>query len=87
MLQLLIPIDVYSWTRSSGYSNVINLMNVDGTEVSFRMKEGEPDALVGIQFVVSPKNGFVREARELASVCVSLEERLGIETVAEKPHE
>jgi hypothetical protein len=40
------------------------------------MKEGEPDCLVGIQFVVSPKAGFVREARELAEACAALVPRL-----------
>jgi hypothetical protein len=78
MLQILLPLDVYSWTRPSGYSNVVNLMNVDGTEVSFLMKEGAPDCLVGVQFVVSPKAGFVREARELAEACAALAVRLGI---------
>jgi hypothetical protein len=78
MLQILLPLDVYSWTRPSRYSNVVNLMNVDGTEVSILMKEGEPDCLVGVQFVVSPKAGFVREARELAEACAALAVRLGI---------
>lgn len=79
MLQILLPLDVYSWTRQSGYSNVVNLMNVDGTEVSFLMKEGQPEALVGIRLVVSPKAGIVREARELAAVCIALAVRLGVQ--------
>ena len=53
-------------------------MNVDGTEVSLLMKEGEPDCLVGVQFVVSPKAGFMREARELAKACAAPTVRLGI---------
>jgi hypothetical protein len=78
MLSILIPPDIYSWTRPSGFTNVVNLMNVDGTEVSLLMKEEEPDALVGLWFVISPKAGIVREARELASACCALEQRLGI---------
>ncbi len=78
MLQVLLPLDVYTWTRESGYSNVVNLMNVDGTEVSFLMREGQPEALVGIRLVVSPKGGIVREARELAAACIALADRLGI---------
>src|SRR5690606_4521130 len=76
MLQILLALDVYSWTRASGYSNVVNLMNVDGTEVSFLMKEGEPDSLMSVRLVVSPKAGFVREARELAEACAALAARL-----------
>lgn len=78
MLQDLLPLDVYSWTRQSGYSNVVNLMNVDGTEVSFLMKEGRPEAFIGVRLVVSPKAGIVREARELAAACIALADRLGI---------
>lgn len=76
MLEALLRPDVYSWTRDSGYSNVVNLMSVDGSEVSLLMKDGEPSELVGVQFSTSPKYGFMREAKELAARCVALEKRL-----------
>jgi hypothetical protein len=38
LLQVLLPLDLYSWTRSSGYSNVVNLMNIDGREVSILLR-------------------------------------------------
>ena len=66
---MLLPLDIYSWTRSSGYSNVVNLMNVDGKEVSILLKDGEPTDLVGIKLVVSPREGFGREANEVAVSC------------------
>ncbi len=78
LLQVLIPLDIFSWTRSSGYSNVVNFMNVDGSEVSIRMKDGKPTDLVGIQFVASPREGFVREANELAVSCAAVAQRAGI---------
>jgi hypothetical protein len=88
LLQVLIPLNIYSWTRRAGYSNVVNLMNVDGSEVSIRMKDGKPADLVGIRFVISPREGFVCEARELAASCAALEQRLGIgpEQPAEPPN-
>jgi hypothetical protein len=76
MLEALLRPDVYSWTRDSGYANVINLMNVDGSEVSFMSTDGQPSALVGIKLSTSPKYGFFRETEELAQMCVSMEPRL-----------
>ena len=78
LLDALLQPDIYSWTRFSGYSNVWHVMNVDGNEVFFLMKDRKPIRMLGMRFVVSPKAGFVREAQELASACVELEERLGI---------
>jgi hypothetical protein len=78
LLEVLIPPDIYSWTRASGYSNVVNLMNVDGSEVSLRLKDGEPTDLLGMKFAVSPKAGIIREARALAGACAALEQRMSI---------
>jgi hypothetical protein len=87
MLKALVPPDVYSWTRFSGYSNVWNLMNVDGREVSILITDGQPEAIVGFQFVVSPKAGIMREIRELESACAALEGPLGLSAgaVGESP--
>lgn len=87
LLETLLRPDVYSWTRSSGYSNVGNVMNVDGMEVSFLMENNQPVRLPHLHLTISPKAGFVREARELAAACVKLEQRLGIVGKAEESGE
>jgi len=78
MLRQLVPPDLYSWTRPSGYSNVVNLMNVDGREVSLMLKGDQVEALVGFRFTVSPKAGFVREAAALSAAVEALEQKVGI---------
>jgi hypothetical protein len=78
LLEELLRPDVYSWTRFSGYQNVWNVMNVDGKEVSFLMENHQPVALIGLRLTVSPKAGLVREARELAAACITMEQCLGI---------
>lgn len=77
MVALLGP-DIYSWTRSSGYSNVVTLMNVDGSEVSLLMKDGRPDCIVGVRLSRSPKYGVDREVYDLHSACSAICKRLGI---------
>jgi hypothetical protein len=76
LLEALLRPDVYSWTRFSGYSNVWNVMNVDGKEVSFLMENDQPARILRLCITASPKVGFVREARELTAACVELEKRL-----------
>jgi hypothetical protein len=78
MLQLLIHPDIYRWTRLSPYSNVVVLMTSDGTEISILLNGEKPKALVGLNFVVSPKDGIIREIRELMGSCMVLEQRLRI---------
>lgn len=77
MVALLGP-DIYSWTRSSGYSNVVNLMNVDGSEVSLLMKDSEPECIVGVNITRSPKYGIDREVYALQLACSAICKRLGI---------
>ena len=78
LLEALLRPDVYIWTRFSGYRNVWNVMNVDGNEVSFLMENNQPVKILHLRLTMSPKAGFVREARELAAATVQLEKRLGI---------
>jgi hypothetical protein len=78
MMALLMDPDIYSWTRSSGYSNVVNLMNVDGSEVSLLIKDDKPECIVGIQFATSPKSGIAKEVREVLLSCSAICKRLGI---------
>jgi hypothetical protein len=87
LLEALLRQDVFSWTRFSGYSNVWNVMNVDGKEVSFLMENNQPVKLLRLRLTISPKAGFVREARELAAASVELEWRLGIVGKAEQSGE
>ena len=42
MFEELLQPDIYSWRRSSGYCNVLNLMNVDRNEISFLIENGTP---------------------------------------------
>lgn len=79
MLDVLLEPDVYSWTRSSGCSDVYTLMNVDGRECSFLLDEdGSAKSFCGFKFVKSPKWGIAREARDLWDNCSDLCKRLGI---------
>lgn len=78
MLSMLLVPDIYSWTRSSGYNNVVNLMNVDGSEVSLLIKDDEPECIVGIQFATSPKYGLSKEVEDLRRSNSTLCRRLGI---------
>jgi hypothetical protein len=87
LLEALLRPDVYSWTRFSGYSNVWNVMNVDGKEVSFLMENNQPVKLLHLHLTISPKAGFVREARELRAACIKLEQRLGVVGKSEQPGE
>jgi hypothetical protein len=87
MLQVLIPPDIYTWTRASREKDVVNLMTADGSEVSIRLKDGEPEALIRLQITSSPKLGFVQEARALAEKCVEIEQRLGIVPSADAAYE
>jgi hypothetical protein len=77
MVALLGP-DIYSWTRSSGYSNAVNLMNVDGSEVSLLMKDTGPESIIGIKMTRSPKYGVDREVYDLHLACSAICKRLGI---------
>ena len=79
MLDALVGPDIYSWTRNSGYRNVVILMNVDGNEVTLLLDEAEkPKRFLGFRFVVSPKWGIAREARELGLNCIALVKKLGL---------
>jgi hypothetical protein len=78
MLVALLGPDIYSWTRSSGYSNVVNLMNVDGHELSLLMKDSRPDCIVGFIITRSPKYGVDREVYDLHLACSAICKRLGI---------
>ena len=53
-------------------------MNVDGSEVSLLIKDGQPDTIVGVQFTTSPKSGIAREVRDLRFFTSALSQRLGI---------
>lgn len=79
LMDALLPLDIYSWTRSSEYSNVLNLMNVDGKEVSLLTDEnGDPQMIVYVTITESPRLGVVVEARELISRCRSLCRKYGL---------
>jgi hypothetical protein len=78
LLAMFLNPDLYSWTRPSGYDNVVNLMNVDGSEVSLRITDGHPDNLVGIRFSTSPKYAIALEIHELVKANSALCQRLGI---------
>jgi hypothetical protein len=71
-LECLLHLKLYAWTRSSSHDNVCGLMTVDGREMSMLVENGAPTTPVGLNLVVSPAYGIVREARELVGLCIAI---------------
>lgn len=78
MMLSLLDADLYSWTRPSRRKGILNLMNVDGTEVSLLVEGDKLTRIVDIQFVTSPKYGVFKEIEELSLLNSKIAERLDI---------
>ncbi|AFY74455.1 hypothetical protein Syn7502_02476 [Synechococcus sp. PCC 7502] len=64
----LLYLDVYSWERESGHPEIWSLMMVDEKLVDFYMQNGEPESIVNVTLVKSPKYGVMREIETFASL-------------------
>lgn len=63
----LLTLNIYGWTRESGHPDIWSLMSVDGTLVNFYMQDGQPEFIVNVTLVRSPKYGILSEIRRLVN--------------------
>lgn len=66
-LNCFLQLDDYAWTRRTDREDIVQLMNVDGSLVSFVERDGELDYIESVSFVQSPRKGFVREVNEFVA--------------------
>lgn len=64
----LLSLDVYGWTRDSGYPDVWSLMNVDGTVVDLYLQDGQPVSILKVTLAKSPKYGVQNENIKLVDL-------------------
>ena len=76
-LDVLLKLDVYSWTKNTKNPDLIRLMSCDGTLVDIERRNGELGDLRAISLVRTPKLGIANEGRQLVSVLKQIRENIG----------
>jgi hypothetical protein len=73
-LIFLLSLDVYAWTRESGYPEIFRVMSVDGVQVDLNLEE---TVILNVSMVRSPKYYIAQRVQEVAALCARIKAKCG----------